>query len=65
MGKTYRRNPDDDGRQRKPKRPNHSSGKRSGGMRVINDIFEDDDSFEDDVDIHDEIVIDLSSADKT
>lgn len=62
MGKTYRHSQskfdDDRSGKKKGKHPNHASGKKSGGMRIINDPFgEDDDYFDDDVTITDEIVI--------
>lgn len=63
MGKTYShsQNKYDDDRpfKRGKKTPNHASGKKSGGMRIINDPFldEDEDYFDDDISITDSIVI--------
>ena len=61
MGKTYRQPPhkfDDDKAPRKGKNPSHASGRKSGGMRIINDIYdENDDFFDDDVNITEHIVI--------
>lgn len=61
MGKTYRHlhNKFDEDRPSKRSKPNHANGKKSGGMRIINDPFaeEDDDFFDDTVSITDEIVI--------
>lgn len=64
MGKTYRRGDGrdyDDGRskQRKGKLADHSSGKRFGGMKVVNAVYDEDDDFLDDVSIDDEITFDL------
>lgn len=67
MGKTYRQPKQfDDERQVKGKRkhPNHANGKKSGGMRIINDPFvDDDDFFDDDVSITDKIIINKFSDD--
>ncbi len=60
MGKTYRHSQSrfDDERSAKKNKPGHTSGKKSGGMRIVNDPFlDDDDYFDDDVSIEDEIVI--------
>lgn len=60
MGKTFRHQPgghfEDDRRGgRKAKHPNHANGRKSGGMRIINALDEQDDGdyFDDDVEIHD------------
>jgi len=64
MGKTYRRAGDDDGHRKKPKNHNHSSGKKLGGMKIINDVWEgDEDFFDDQVSIQDKIVINRTSDD--
>jgi hypothetical protein len=59
MGKTYRHTGDEDSRRKNAKNHNHSSGKKTSGMRIINDIYDDgdDDFFKDDVKIEDVIVI--------
>jgi hypothetical protein len=64
MGKTYRKHPDEDGRQRKPK--HHTSGKRTGGMKIVNGYYDedDDDFFDDEVGIEDHIVTELTSDDR-
>lgn len=66
MGRTYRkdgRDFDDKQASRKGKHHNHTNNKKSGGMRIINDIYEDDDYFDDDVEVTDEIVINKYSDD--
>lgn len=68
MGKTYRRGDgkggyDDDRGHRKGKHSGHANGRKTGGMRIINDpIEEDDDFFEDDVVIDDEITLNKRSG---
>lgn len=64
MGKTFRRGESktfDDDRQlhRKGKPTNHANGRKTGGMKVINQPFNDldEDYFDDDVGIADRIVI--------
>ena len=57
MGKTYRRSGDDDGRRMKLRNHRHTEVKKASGMRIISDIFEDDDIFDDEVHITDSIVI--------
>lgn len=60
MGKTYRHVGDDESRRRKAKNHSHSNGKKTSGMRIINDVYDidgGDDLFEDDVKIEDVIVI--------
>lgn len=62
MGKTYRRGDGkgyDDDRQgrRRGNKSGHSNGRKTGGMRVINDPFEDDDYFDDDVKVKDFVSI--------
>lgn len=68
MGKTIRRQSswydEDQPRGRKAKGSGHSNNRRSGGMRVINDSVDDDqtyddDAFDDSVGVHDEITFDL------
>ena len=51
MGKTYRRSGDDDGPRKKPKHHGHANGKRSGGMRIVNNHYEDEDDYFDDENI--------------
>lgn len=58
MGKTFRHQPngqfDDDRRGgRKAKHPNHANGRKSGGMRIINEFDDQDDFFDDIVKPHD------------
>lgn len=61
MGRTFRKeNRDFDEKQsgRKAKHHGHTNNKKSGGMRIINDIYdEDDDIFDDEVHITDSITI--------
>ena len=62
MGKTFRqpqhKYDDDQSVKKNKKHPAHTSGRKSGGMRIINDIYdENDDYFDDDVNIMDDIVI--------
>lgn len=61
MGKTYHRqsNKFDEEKQssRSGKHHVHSNNRKSGGMRIINDVYEDDDLFDDNVEISDEVVI--------
>lgn len=61
MGRTFRKeNRDFDDKQsgRKGKHHNHSNNRKSGGMRIINDVYdEDDDYFDDEVGVTDEIFI--------
>lgn len=62
MGKTYRRDGRDyDEKQssKKGKHHAHSNGKKYGGMRVLNNPY-DDDLFDDDVEITDDIVINMT-----
>lgn len=67
MGKTYRHYGstkfDDDRRQgRAGKRVNHAIGRKSGGMRIISNLYEeDDDLFNDGVKISDEIELNKTS----
>jgi hypothetical protein len=67
MGKTFRKMTsqfDDESRKPRGKAPRHASGRKHGGMRVINNPFpDDDDFFEDDVSVEDEIIINKSSDD--
>lgn len=69
MGKTYRQPPhkfDDENQQGRKKHPSHTSGRKSGGMRIINDVFdENDDYFDDDINITDTIVINKFSDDNS
>lgn len=66
MGRTYRNNNasrfDEESKSgRKAKHSGHSNNKRSGGMRVLNDPFgEDEDYFDDDVYMDDEIELNIS-----
>lgn len=61
MGKTYRNFSDDDSRRKKSKQPRHTDGKRSGGMKVVNNFYDEgDDYFDDGVSIEDTIVINKS-----
>jgi len=62
MGKTYRHynnSPFDDDRKqgRGGKRHSHASGRKLGGMKIVNGVYDedDDDSFNDEVGITDEI----------
>ena len=61
MGKTFRqpqhKYDDDRSVNKNKKHPAHASGKKSGGMRIINDPFGDDDYFDDEVNMMDEVVI--------
>ena len=62
MGKTYRKQTSyDDEKQsnRSGGQPRHSNNKKLGGMRIINDAFddEDEDYFDDNVQTTDSIVI--------
>lgn len=69
MGKTYKkqnnRYDDEISSGRSGKHARHSSGKKTGGMRTINNYIEEDDenfdlndsSFDDEVEIDDEIYI--------
>jgi hypothetical protein len=69
MGKTYKkqnnRYDDDISSGRSGKHANHSNGKKTGGMRTINNYIEEDDenfdlnedSFSDEVEIDDEVYI--------
>lgn len=68
MGKTYRHYAntkfDDERKQgRSGKRASHASGRKSGGMKIVNNIIsdEDDDLFDDDVEITDEIELNMMS----
>jgi len=66
MGKTYRHQAntkfDDERGSRRGKHHNHSNGKKSNGMRVINDVFDEtDDYFDDEVSMQDTIVINKTS----
>ena len=67
MGRTFRKeNRDYDDKQsgRKGKHHNHSNNKKSGGMRIINDIYdEDDDLFDDEVYVTDSIRINKNGED--
>lgn len=69
MGKTYRQPAhkfDDERTPRKGKNPSHANGRKSGGMRIINDVYdENDDYFDDDISITDTIVINKFSDDKS
>jgi hypothetical protein len=69
MGKTYRQPAhkfDDDRTPRKGKNPSHSNGRKLGGMRIINDIYdENDDYLDDEVNITDHIVINKYSDDNS
>ena len=60
MGKTYRRIADGESKYnatRKPKQPGHANGRRTGGMRIINDVYEDE--YIDNVSMDDDISFDL------
>ena len=61
MGKTYRQPPhkfDDERTARKGKHPSHANGRKSGGMRIINDVYDEtDDFFDDEVNITEDVVI--------
>jgi hypothetical protein len=65
MGKTFRKMTgqfDDDSRKPHGKALRHASGRKHGGMRIINDPFpDDDDYFDDDVSVEDVIIINKSS----
>ena len=66
MGKTYRHQPQkfDDERNsgRSGKHSGHSNNKKQGGMRIINDVYdENDDFFDDEVSVTDQISINRSS----
>lgn len=69
MGKTHRHQGntkfDDAHKQgRGGKHHTHSNNKKTGGMRIINDIYdEEDDYFDDDVSVQDSIVINKTSDD--
>jgi hypothetical protein len=66
MGKTFRKMPgqyDEDRSDRRGKAPRHASGRKHGGMKVINNPLDDNDYFDDDVYIDDEITINKSSDD--
>ena len=68
MGRTYRkdgRDFDDKQSGRNGKHHNHSNNRKSGGMRIINDVYEDDDYFDDDVEVTDEITINKYSDDNS
>lgn len=69
MGKTYRhaKQFDDERSNKNRSKPGHANGKKTGGMRIINDPFldQDDDYFDDDVSITDEIVINKYSDDNS
>lgn len=58
MGRTYRkegRDFDEKHSGRNGKHHGHSNNKKSGGMRVINNVYENDDFFQDEVEITDQI----------
>lgn len=63
MGKTYKKQPrrfDDDYHSKRSGSHRHVSGKRTGGMPILNNVDEDDfddDYFDDEVEITDEIYI--------
>lgn len=68
MGKTFRHHGnskfDDERRQgRAGKRSNHASGRKSGGMKIVNSVYDEDDEdlFDDDVEITDEIELNITS----
>lgn len=68
MGKTYRQpaHKFEDDKPRKGKNPGHTNGRKLGGMRIINDIYdENDDYFDDDVKITEHIVINKYSDDNS
>lgn len=69
MGKTYRHSQSrfDDERSTKKTKPSHANGRKSGGMRIINDPFIDDvdDYFDDEVGITDTIVINKISDEQS
>lgn len=71
MGKTFRqpqhKSEDEQTFKRGKKSLGHTSGKKLGGMRIINDPFfgEGDDYFDDDVNMTDDIVINKYSDDNT
>lgn len=67
MGKTYHKNSkkfeDEQSGGRSGKHARHASGKKTGGMRTLNNYvdedidFQDDDTFDDEVGMGDEITI--------
>ena len=64
MGKTYKKQPskydDEFASGRSGKQAKHSNGKKTGGMRTLNNYVEEedyDDPFDDDVGVTDEIFI--------
>lgn len=61
MGKTYHkqshRYDDEISSGRSGKHSKHSNGKKTGGMRTLNNYVEDDYEFDDDIEIYDEIHI--------
>lgn len=66
MGKTYRQQGskfDDERNNRRGKHAGHANGRKSGGMRIINHVYdEEDEFFDDDVIIEDEITINKTSG---
>lgn len=65
MGKTYKSQPstrfdDEFNRKRSGKQSNHANGRKTSGLKTLNNYVEegyDDDPFEDDIEINDEIFI--------
>lgn len=57
MGKTYRRSAEEDRLRKKPKHHNHANNRKTGGMRILNDIDYDEDFFDENVGVTDHIVI--------
>lgn len=66
MGRTFRKETRDyDEKQsgRKGKHHSHSNNRKTGGMRIINDFYDDDDDlFDDEVHVTDKIDITLHKA---
>lgn len=76
MGKTYRRNTSDyydhddpqSSKYKKAKQSGHSNNRRTQGMRILNDVTEDDsydDNFDDEVGVYDKITINKVSGKST
>lgn len=71
MGKTYRKGDgqksyfDDDRPKQKSKHPNHASGRKTHGMKIVNRVYEDDedDYFDDEVQVTDEITLNTKRED--
>lgn len=67
MGKTYRQQhnkyEDETRGIKKGRHPGHANGRKTGGMRILNDVYmnEEEDFFSDDIDITDEVIINRHS----